>query len=112
MPGTVVSPLAASSTSSVRIVQLPVAYSWKAHAMSGPRFGIDLDCADFAAVLGGVYSYFICVGRQRDEDSCKQRAIPTEQASERPAVSARSRGGADGVKMRVPRPTLDGRSSA
>jgi site-specific DNA recombinase len=29
---------------------------------------------------GGTYPYFICIGRQRDKDSCKQRAIHVDQA--------------------------------
>jgi site-specific DNA recombinase len=35
---------------------------------------------------GGTYPYFICIGRQRDKTSCKQRAIRIEQAEE--AVAA------------------------
>ncbi len=31
---------------------------------------------------GGTYPYFICIGRQRDKTSCKQRAIRIEEAEE------------------------------
>ena len=35
---------------------------------------------------GGVYPYFICIGRQRDKPSCTQRAISIEEVEERVAA--------------------------
>ena len=40
---------------------------------------------------GGTYPYFICIGRQRDKTSCKQRAIRIETASRQPSPTTTPR---------------------